>query len=85
MIRNSRSAPIHGLLGPWDAIAQPGALGLTLLAVPNLRPILVCPASTGGLERMFSALGRNHDDFSKKTLETTLETRMMVKHNFHDE
>jgi hypothetical protein len=34
---------------------------------------------------MFSALGRNHDDFRKKTLETTLETRMMVKHNFHDE
>ena len=46
---------------------------------------LGCPASTGGLERMFSALGRNHDDFRKKTLETTLETRMMVKHNFHDE
>ena len=45
---------------------------------------LGCPASTGGLERMFSALGRNHDDFRKKTLETTLETRMMVKHNFHD-
>src|SRR6056300_894673 len=40
MIRNSRRAPIHGLLGPWDAIAQPGALGLTLLAVPNLRPPL---------------------------------------------
>ena len=34
---------------------------------------------------MFSALGRNYDDFRKKTLETTLETRMMVKHNFHDE
>ena len=37
-IRNPRRAPIHGLLGPWDPIAQPGALGLTLLAVQSATP-----------------------------------------------
>jgi len=46
------------------------------------RNYLGCPATTGGLERMFSGLGRNHDDFKKRTLETTMETRMQVKYNF---
>jgi|SouAtlMetagenome_1021521.scaffolds.fasta_scaffold51687_1 hypothetical protein len=44
---------------------------------------LGCPASTAGLERMFSALGRNHDDLRKKTLESTLEMRMMIKGSFN--
>ena len=46
------------------------------------RNYLGCPASTGGLERMFSALGRNHDDFRKSTLEATMETRMQVRYNY---
>jgi hypothetical protein len=29
---------------------------------------------------MFFALGRNHDDFKKSSLETTMETRMQVKY-----
>ena len=28
------------------------------------------------------ALGRNHDDFKKSSLETTMETRMQVKYKY---
>ena len=38
-IGNSRGAPIRGLLGPWDAFAHWGALGLTLLAVQYATPL----------------------------------------------
>ena len=31
---------------------------------------------------MFFALGRNHDDFKKSSLETTMETRMQVKYQY---
>jgi hypothetical protein len=45
------------------------------------RNYLGCPATTAGLERMFSSAGRTHNDLKKKTKETTIETRMMAKYN----
>ena len=45
------------------------------------RNYLGCPASTGGLERMFSSAGKDHDSLKKNTKETTLETRLMAKYN----
>ena len=46
------------------------------------RNYLGCPASTGGLERMFSSAGSCHDALKKRTKETTLETRLMAKYNY---
>jgi hypothetical protein len=46
------------------------------------RNYLGCPASTGGLERMFSSAGSCHDALKKNTKETTLETRLMAKYNY---
>ena len=43
------------------------------------RQFLGCPATTGGVERVFSAAGRMHDDFKKSTGEDTLEHMLRVK------
>jgi hypothetical protein len=36
----------------------------------------------GALAHVLCALGRNHDDFKKSSLETTMETRMQVKYKY---
>ncbi len=43
------------------------------------RQFLGCPATTGGVERTFSAAGRMHDDLRKNTGEDTLEHMLRVK------
>jgi hypothetical protein len=48
---------------------------------PMARTYLGCPASTAGLERMFSAAGRMHNDFKKSTSEVTLEHMLMARYN----
>jgi len=39
------------------------------------------PASSAGVERLFSAAGRMHDDFKKNTSESTLESSLLVYKN----
>ncbi|KAK3242100.1 La ribonucleoprotein [Cymbomonas tetramitiformis] len=43
------------------------------------RQFLGCPATTGGVERTFSAAGRMHDDLRKSTDEDTLEHMLRVR------
>ena len=43
------------------------------------RQFLGCPATTGGVERTFSAAGRMHDDLRKSTEEDTLEHMLRVR------
>ena len=46
------------------------------------RNYLGCPASTGGLERMFCPADSCHDALKNRTKETGLETRLMEKCNY---
>ena len=52
---------------------------------PNLsrmaRQYLALPASSAGVERLFSAAGRMHDAFRKNTKESTLEQQLTVFQN----
>lgn len=52
---------------------------------PNLskmaRQYLALPASSAGVERLFSAAGRMHDSFRKSTKEVTLQARLCVYQN----
>ena len=52
---------------------------------PNLskmaRQFLALPASTGRVERLFSAAGRMHDSFRKSTKEVTLQAQLYVYQN----
>ncbi|KAK3270824.1 hypothetical protein CYMTET_20796 [Cymbomonas tetramitiformis] len=43
------------------------------------RQFIGCPATTGGVERTFSAAGRMHDDLRKSTEEDTLEHMLRVR------
>eukprot|EP00918_Siedleckia_nematoides_P069413 GHVU01151438.1.p1 GENE.GHVU01151438.1~~GHVU01151438.1.p1 ORF type:complete len:189 (+),score=26.85 GHVU01151438.1:634-1200(+) len=49
---------------------------------PNLtrmfRQYLAAPASTAGIERVFSKAGRNHSDFQKRVTEGTLEKMLIA-------
>ncbi len=49
---------------------------------PNLskmaRQFLALPASSVGVERLFSAAGRMHDSFRKSTKEVTLQAQLCV-------
>ena len=35
-----------------------------------------CPASGGGIERVFTAAGKQHDDLKKKTMDKTLSSTL---------
>ena len=52
---------------------------------PNLskmaRQYLAMPASSAGVERLFSAAGRMHSSFRKNTKEDTLEMQLVVYQN----
>ena len=52
---------------------------------PNLskmaRQFLALPASSAGVERLFSAAGRMHDSFRKSTKEVTLQAQLCVYQN----
>ena len=52
---------------------------------PNLskmaRQYLAMPASSAGVERLFSAAGRMHDSFRKSTKEATLQAQLCVYQN----
>ena len=52
---------------------------------PNLckmaRVFHAIPASSAGVERLFSAAGKMHDDMKKNTKESTLEINLMVHKN----
>lgn len=52
---------------------------------PNLarmaRQYLALPASSAGVERLFSAAGRMHDSFRKSTKEVTLQAQLFVYQN----
>lgn len=52
---------------------------------PNLsrmaRQYLAFPASSAGVERLFSAAGRMHNDLRKNVKESTLERSLMVWKN----
>jgi hypothetical protein len=45
------------------------------------RSFLAVPASTAGLERMFSTAGRLHNDLKKRATENTIQDKMMAKFN----
>ena len=40
------------------------------------RQFHACPASGGGIERVFTAAGKQHDDLKKKTMDKTLESTL---------
>ena len=40
------------------------------------RQFHACPASGGGIERVFTAAGKQHDDLKKKTIDKTLESTL---------
>ena len=44
------------------------------------RQFLALPASTAGVERLFSGCGRMHDDFKKATQEKTLKHACMARY-----
>ena len=54
--------------------------------MPNLakmaRQFLASPASSACSERLFSAAGKMHDDLKKSTSEETLESSLIVGHNY---
>ncbi len=55
---------------------------------PNLskmvRQMLAAPATSAAAERLFSAVGKMHDDLKKSTSEETLEDMLTVAKNFPD-
>ena len=53
-----------------------GVVGRALVGSIGLAPGWVGACS------LRCALGRNHDDFKKSSLETTMETRMQVKYKY---
>ncbi len=40
-----------------------------------------CPGSGGGIERVFTAAGKQHDDLKKKTMDKTLENTLKTRMN----
>jgi hypothetical protein len=48
------------------------------------RQFLEAPASFAAAERLFSAVGKMHDDLKKSTSEETLEDMLTVAKNFPD-
>ena len=40
-----------------------------------------CPASGGGIERVFFSAGKQHDDLKKRTMDKTLESTMKASIN----
>ena len=58
------------------------------LQFPNLsrmaRQFLGVPATSAAAERVFSKAGRLHDDFRKRTKESTLEQTLLVAVNYNE-
>jgi hypothetical protein len=42
-----------------------------------------CPGSGGGIERVFNADGKQHDDLKKRTMDKTLESNVIEGRNEH--
>ena len=48
------------------------------------RHFLASPASSAGVERLFSKAGKMHDDQKKSTEEITLENQLLISMNYPD-